>query len=344
MKCIMKKLFLLLLLCVLPVFSQNWTKLSPYPGSQQISCLYFYNTNLGFGVTSNGYVIRTSDGGSNWTEVYCGYPDVIQGVYFTSESVGYACGYNLWILKTSDGGLTWQTLERTPGSLKGYQSMVFTDANTGYIVGYDGVIKKTINAGVSWTSQTSGLTGTIETILHLGGSTLIAIGDAQNVARTTNGGSNWTLINSGTFYSKQDAHSSDNTNIFAVCAGGYIAKSTNAGVSWTAAASVITTQNIHAVHFTSASVGYIADATGDTWKTTDGGSSWTNITPVNKFFTLGIAFTSSTKGFFGGYQGKLNTTTDAGATWTNLNRGVSKEIYSSYFLNENTGFIERVAQ
>jgi photosystem II stability/assembly factor-like uncharacterized protein len=321
------------------VYSQNWDKLSPYPGTDQISDIYFYNSNLGFGVTSNGFILRTSDGGTTWTEIYCGHSDVIHGIYFTDENTGYACGYRKWILKSTDGGLTWSDLAYDESSTIGYQSVVFSDANTGFVVGGSGIVLKTTNAGTSWNTLSPGLSFDYEKILYLGSNTLLVFGFNQNILRSTNGGTNWTPIDGGVSFGKMGAHSPDNNTIYASCLGGYMSKSTNGGLSWTGSATGVTTNHLFAVFFTSTTTGYIADQYGHIWKTTDGGSVWSAQTSgvTNGFY--GIFFTDSDKGFVGGYQCALLSTTDGGSHWASLNKGVGFNIYAGWFTDINTGYI-----
>ena len=331
---------LLLLFLFFPMqYAQSWTKLSPYPSSQQISDLYFYNSSLGFAPCSNGFLLRTSDAGINWTEIYCGHVDVIQGIFFTSASTGYACGYEKMIIKTTDGGLTWTDLAYSSSVLVCYETIVFSDANTGWVAGDQGLILKTTNAGASWTTQTTGVTSTIEKILYIGSNKLIAFCGGQYILRTTDGGSNWSQINTGTIYSKIGAQSPDNINIFASCTVGYFSKSTDAGLTWTSGATGVTTNHIWAIHFTSATTGFIGDETGKIWKTTNSGTSWIAQTSGTNNGFLGICFTDANTGFAGGTLGTLITTTNAGTTWTSLNRGVAFNIYAGAFSDANTGYV-----
>jgi photosystem II stability/assembly factor-like uncharacterized protein len=85
--------------------------------------LDFFNTGFGLGVSRSGYIVRTTDGGSNWDTIPSGLTSGIPltSVVIVSSTIAYAgyddLGGGFGILKTTDAGLTW---DMDPGSATFY--------------------------------------------------------------------------------------------------------------------------------------------------------------------------------------------------------------------------------
>jgi photosystem II stability/assembly factor-like uncharacterized protein len=103
----------------------------------------------GWGIPS-GVVLKTINGGIDWSINYP-YPTTdVNSVYFTDADTGYIIGTELnagnsVILRTTNGGIDWSS----PLFITSYNlfSVYFTDNETGYVVGESGTILKTTNGG-----------------------------------------------------------------------------------------------------------------------------------------------------------------------------------------------------
>jgi len=243
-----------------------------------IAVTYFTNIN-------HGRILKTTNGGTNWSIVQVG--KAIWSIYFINSSTGYAAGYQT-LLKTTDAGATWVD-KHFPNFLR---DIHFTDINTGYVAGEHGYILKTTNGGTDWDKQKP-------TNIHLYGlsfadaNTGIAVGgwynDTKNIIlRTTNAGLNWIQI----------PYNYSTCNLISVRfinpATGWIAgrcsqiiKTTDGGASWFNQTSPVG-DNIYFsdIFFTSALRGYIGgrdlgstNGVGYILKTTNGGDEYS---PVGK--------------------------------------------------------------
>jgi len=119
----------------------------------------FLNDSLGFASGSchnnnpfcyRSKILRTDNGGLNWTEIYFDWADELRSIDVVGNSI-YSVGYPLGnnpVVYSSDFGLNWN-YQSTPNITYPYQ-VFFTDSLTGYIVGDNGVVLKTNNGGVGF--------------------------------------------------------------------------------------------------------------------------------------------------------------------------------------------------
>src|SRR5690606_32056846 len=104
-----------------------------------------------------------------------------------------------------------------------------------------------------------------------------------------------------------------------------------------------TTQDLHAVHFVSADVGYVAGAAGAVLKTTDGGATWADVSPGSPDDLYGVHFFNAAEGVVVGDGGAILRTTDGGATWTAVTSGTTSSLYSVAFA-DNVGLAGGASQ
>lgn len=154
----------------------DWVDVSPPLQSiDAIEELYFTSVDVGFIVgddrlvmTSSDYyakILKTIDGGANWTSVYTGsvVGSKIMDITFVNNSIGYAVGTDSTVLKTIDGGSTWNQLDLSTGlgentGTAAFISVDFANQYTGIIVNNSnvlgaGTVRKTIDGGLTWVTE-----------------------------------------------------------------------------------------------------------------------------------------------------------------------------------------------
>ncbi|MCX6165989.1 MAG: hypothetical protein NTU73_14200 [Ignavibacteriae bacterium] len=109
----------------------------------------------------HGTVIKTTDSGNNWENIFnnykLDYSYSFSSLQFINTEVGYIIGYrtkiknvigsthysntNSIVLTTSNGGLMWK--EHITPYKQTFNSLYFLNSKTGYIVGDSGLILKT---------------------------------------------------------------------------------------------------------------------------------------------------------------------------------------------------------
>jgi photosystem II stability/assembly factor-like uncharacterized protein len=232
-------------------------------------------------------------------------------------------------------------------------------------MGTGGEILRTTNGGTTWSvvSPRSAFTGGfLNFVTMFNANEGVAFGDPNGgnfeVLRTTNGGLSWARIPNanlgitplspdeyglvrsffvlGNTIWAGNSHASGTTPL-----QGRIFKSTNQGQTWTAV-NVPLPGGVANIAFTDPLNG-IANSGTDLIKTTDGGTTWTTVTPnssaTGRFYWFDIDAVPGTRNFIsvGGSLAAMNAETDFGSswssdgvTWRNIDRGVTGQPLSSY--------------
>lgn len=255
------------------LFSQSgWTTLSnAYIGNYNDVC--FTNSDTGYSVGSDGYVIITPDAGVSGVGVSVS-TSALNTVFFINDSVGFVAGNNGKIFKTINYGLSWQAL--TIGTTANLNKIYFVNDTLGYVAGDNGVFFNTTNAGASWSSPIiSGYSYDINSYAFINPNLGYAVGATATqgyISKTTSGGAYWTNIYL-TFNTMNDIAFATSDTGYAVGDNGNIYKTFNGGLNWSILSSP-TVLNLNAIHFATSKIGYIVGDTGLVLKTTNGGISW----------------------------------------------------------------------
>lgn len=151
----------------------HWQKVDTI-NKKGYSNIHFFD--LKNGISSGGWISKTSDSGYNWIEIYDPktFGFVFTMLQFTDNQTGYAAGGVFFdaanfglMVKTSDGGNTWGNISYP---FKAILGMSFLNDNTGYI---------SLNTDVADINTT-----------HSQGC---------EIAKTTDGGINWNIVNKNIF-------------------------------------------------------------------------------------------------------------------------------------------------
>jgi len=146
----------------------------------------------------------------------------------------------------------------------------------------------------------------------------------------------WTLIESGTSAKLEAIHFMDSQNGF--CSGGFvnILHTSDSGTTWDMS-SVLGYRDFD---FYSPTVGYATSRSGNSMGvTTNGGLTWTSLTPPTSNSLWGVSVTGSSTAYFVGTGGVLWKTSNSGASFTVLNSGSTDLLTDIDFTNSTTGFI-----
>ncbi|MEN8224129.1 MAG: T9SS type A sorting domain-containing protein [Bacteroidota bacterium] len=303
----MKKIIfsMLALVLLMGVNAQSWNYVSSTgttfilygmsfpPGQNDVG----YACGMQYTYDADGIIIKTTDGGDNWTQVWPASGDIdgLQGIWFISDSVGFAGGWNNYFIKTADAGATWTPVS-CGTNVWYYTDVVFWDANNGVACAYmnasDQCVFVTADGGDNWTQASSGVPGTMMGIAYADQNTLFGVNTGGNVYKSTDGGYNWTV----------------SSTLPALLFG---------------------------VEFADVNFGVIG-AEEKIFATNDGGSSWTTYTTGYENFYATKAFTDGTA-YVGGTDENIYVTNDYGVTWSTEHNGSgSSSLYRIRFTPNGT--------
>ena len=252
-----------------------------------MNSVFFTDANTGYAVGSygsTGAILKTTNGGSNWTPQTSGTNFALRSVFFINSTTGFAVGNYGALTKTTNGGTNWVP---TSGFYYNFNSVYFTDVNTGYVVGESGaqagVILKTTDGGSNWTTKP--MTNNLYSIYFSDQNTGYIVGYWGTILKTIDAGVNWATQTSGVYNTFRSVFFIDNNNGFVVGEAGIILKTTNGGEILPSNAGTITgytnvCQGQSAVVYT---VQPITNATSYIWTLPNGviGTSTTNTITVD---------------------------------------------------------------
>lgn len=353
-----------------PLAAGGWTSVGPatsssgYNGIGRINCLAFHPTDVNtiWVGTPAGGLWKTTNGGSSWSNNSDDFPSLgvsaiaIHPTTPTTMYIGTGDGdgydtYFYGMRKSIDGGTTWTTVAM-PGSQPNVaRKIIINPTNPSTVIAAtDNGLYQSTNDGVSWILATPGNMYDLE--FKPGDPSIVYASSRTEIFKSTNGGSTWTSVRSITG-SNRIALAVSPANPALVVAlssssadNGFngVYTSNNSGVSFSTTA---TTPNLLGwakdgadtggqgyydldivISPTDANTIFVGGV--NTWKSTNGGTSWTINTfwyddgsatqavHADKHF-LGYQNGSTT--LFQGCDGGIYKTTN-GTNWTDLSAGL----------------------
>lgn len=252
---------------------QSWTGV--FTGSSQVTLEEVrwvspqVAITVGFDFAFNrGLILRSVDGGQNWSSVTNNVTSLFTDISFVNESVGYICGGNTTILKTTNGGVNWSTLMNNTDS--DLFSIFFINETTGFAVGglpNIGRVLRTTN-GQTFQDISLNAPNTLQTVFFPSAQIGYVAGQGGLISKTVNGGTQWTTLTGLTNLSNLDLYFLDDQ--FGYVVGGSVSeatiqKTTDGGVHWSND-SPAGGSGLFSIDFVG-NVGYAAGVNGSLFKT-----------------------------------------------------------------------------
>jgi photosystem II stability/assembly factor-like uncharacterized protein len=213
-------------------------KPQPLRITNDINGLDMYDQNIGWAVGDNGVILKTTDGGNNWTSKETPVSVSWKAVKFLNSSLGYAVGSGGYVIKSTNGGESWFVLETEINDT--LNDLEILDSKTIVVVGNNGTVLLSIDGSTfNVITQTSGATSDFNGVFFFDSSVGWIVGNSGTLLLTLDGGESWskqTITDSGTnleittnlnsvaFYNLNDG--------IAVGDDGLILKSSDGGRNW----------------------------------------------------------------------------------------------------------------
>jgi len=303
------------------------------------SSLYFMNINTGF-VGGVFRLIKTTNGGLNWSVFNIGYSSRIDAIRFINDNIGYAAEViqgNLF--KTTNGGDNW-FIQNINNSNFLY-SMDFINSSTGCIVGSQGTIIKTTDGGENWSDYYSIVTNrNLRSISFVNQNTGFVCGESGIALKTTNSGQNWNKMNTIPNYYFCSIYFPDENNGY-IGASGTILKTTDSGYSWLDLNPPIVGKLVLYLFMIDSSTGFGAGSDGMIIRTTNAGTNWEFQNSGTSYALRSIKFININTGYIvgGSYTNYIILkTTNSGNNWIIQGQSSPIRLFSVDFINVNTGY------
>jgi photosystem II stability/assembly factor-like uncharacterized protein len=321
----------------------TWTNVNNSGYTGTFNDVRFINSSLGYAcgtyVTSNGTaVIKTTDGGANWTLAPLGTTNSRNSILALSATEILIAGSSGNIARTTDGGSTWGSVFAGPSTL---QSLARMGTNGVVVCGAQRILYKSTDRGATFAPilATGGAGFTLYSVSMADPLNGIAVGSNGLNYRTQNG---WATVDSNlvsTFTAQvcRTVIMKSPTEIFVGADQGNILRSSDFGGTWT---TIESSTRYYALDFANANSGVAVGWRGTVIKTTNGGLTWTELRGLNGFELYDVKMFDASTFYVAGDAGRFYVTTNGGTSFTErslpvTNGGASKTLH---FLNPQTGF------
>lgn len=243
----------------------------------------------------------------------------LQSVVFESPTLGYTAGDKGTTLRTTDAGQSWTDLTSFPQFTADLNDLVVLSPGVLLAAGAAPGLYRSNDGGASWQTVSNPANVELEDVMRVDASTLFAVGQSS-VLRSTDNGTTWTARTSPG--SGQLTDQFWLTPLRGFVLGAFILKQTSdGGQSWQTLPSVPVAFDLAGdIQFLDSQNGWIFHDF-ETWRTTNGGAAWTNVTHAfghDPIYQDEAILLDSTHWLVAtnGEGASIYQTTNAGVDWT----------------------------
>jgi photosystem II stability/assembly factor-like uncharacterized protein len=336
----MKNILRSLLLVLIGFHSVNaqWRWVHPTPQGNNLHCIVFPDSQTGYAGGDKGTILKSTNSGAGWSQIYTNRFEPITGLYFISPNEGLAAQQQ-YLQHTSDGGTTWNTRYRFADL--NLDKVNFISPDTGWITGEflgSWHLRYTADSGSTFQNQfTSGDKITAFYFLN-GGNGWMSFATGQ-LEKTTDYGQTWQNLGSTNGTGFNGIQFMDSLTGFACADNGEIFNTTDGGLNWTSLNNPASGSGIKysALQFTSATNGFVSGSDGFLVVTTDGGQTWTVNAQAGWFSGFAFAQTGNAL-YLAGNDGEILGSTDNGVTWTSRTSKITEGVSLNGITHTTSGY------
>lgn len=290
------------------------------------------------GTNGGGTVIQTTDGGITWTLVSVGNTTTRYSIVAFSTSEVVISGSSGSVVRTTDAGATWGTSSAGTGTL---YSLARVGVNGLIVTGSSRTIYKSTNRGATFTPvvSTGGAGLSLYSVWMADSLNGFTVGSNGLNYRTLDGWATIDSVQPDAFTAQvcRTTVAKSATEILVGADQGNILRSTDFGTSWS---TVESSTRYYALDFLNASTGVAVGWRGTVIKTTNGGTTWTELRGLNGFELYDVKMFDINTFYACGGAGRFYVTTNGGTSFVErtlpvVNAGSAKTLH---FLNPQTGF------
>jgi photosystem II stability/assembly factor-like uncharacterized protein len=299
------------------------------------------NANTGYVCGNNGRLLKSINGGLNWSIQNPSSTDTLVSIDFVNELTGWCAGRD-FIVYTTNGGSQWYRQNVDTSIVKPrFTVLKMFDSQNGLAGAYRkntidmyAYIYRTSNGGVSWQFQDSAYGYRIYSICYVNQS-IVYLSSLKNLFKSNNGGNNWTMVSylpgginlsKIQFIDENNGINSQNTGLY---------KTTNGGNNWTINLNYVMGLYSELNYTTNGNI-FVATNKGSIYKSTNEGTNWGNYSINIESNIYEIKIFDENNIYLGG-DGLLCKSTNGGVNWNIKYRGDQYFIGQPVFCN-NIGF------
>lgn len=239
-------------------------------------------------------------------------------------------------------GQTWEKV--TSLQDEDLQKISTQGLDTVYVVGKNGLIAQSTNRALTWNKQYIAGGATLNDVTFINHSIGIAVGSIGSILKTTDAGLNWNQVTSGTTNNLNGIAATGLDNIWIIGDNGTVLCSVDGGNVWTKKEILSNLEILSDIGFVDSNIGFIVGKNGVFLKTTNAGSTWSQLTTVEDFtqdkwfHSLSVSYkkVAVRNDYYDG--GNLFLSTDY-SIWTIYNSPAFGHKSSLYFVTDNIGFM-----
>jgi photosystem II stability/assembly factor-like uncharacterized protein len=127
--------------------AETWVEIIT-PTTQNINKIEFYDLQNGMAVGNNGTILKTTDGGDNWTLLSSGVTSIINTIMYLSSDTLIAGTVNGKILRSVNNGQNWTTISLPVN--REVRSLIKTNTDTIYAFTNYGHAIFSVDKGLTW--------------------------------------------------------------------------------------------------------------------------------------------------------------------------------------------------
>lgn len=310
----------------------SWNIKYRFP-SNIITALYMFDSDSGFVGLSDGFgngeLLKTTDGGSNWSSVMSNVSGEINDIEIYTNGTGILAGTNGLVMRTTDYGLSWNSI--TVSGITDIIDVSISGGQTIFMCSSTDLFKST-NGGQTFASIGNPGSGAGVNILSIdfGNANNGVVGcEFGNIYSSNNGGSSWNQYVSNSWFNPYAVIANSGTNYFVGGSGGSILKSNNTGNTWNEVSTRVSETRLNAVNCISTSTVYAAGVAGTILTSGNGGTTWTaQASNAGGEDLNDILFLNANLGISVGSNGTIVKTTDGGANWNFVFSGIGENLHA----------------
>ncbi len=260
-------------------------------------------------------------------------------VTFVDELNGWAVGRNGTIIHSNNGGNVW--FPQISGTQRYLKSVSFTDVNNGWAVGDSGTILRTTNGGLTWLNRSLDVGYAINSVKFLTPLKGFICAGEGRVFVTNTGGNSWSQLSLVTTSYLASIFFLDQNNGWIA---GYttILRTTDGGANWVPVISG--SPEFVDIRFFDNQIGVATKLSGEIHKTTNGGTSWTQLVAnLNNKPVRSTSFVSQNILVATTSDGSIFRSSNGGVNWTfvqrignsSLNNIFIKDAFNAWIVGDN---------